>query len=135
MIARLSRPSRCVNTDTIIAEVARQAFEEIPNIVDLFDEHDNLRPLHTLTLEQQRSIAGLDVVKRNLVAGDKETDVVQKIRLWNIRAERTKAQELLAKLLKLVNNEPPGAPQVPMFAISVSAGLVAESLAPAPTPD
>jgi hypothetical protein len=101
-----------------MGEVAHQAFEEIPNIVDLFDEHDNLRPLHTLTLEQQRSIAGLDVVKRNLVAGDKKTDVVHKIRLWNIRAERTKAQELLAKLLKLVNNEPPGAPQVPMFAIS-----------------
>lgn len=107
-----------LEADAVMGEVARQAFEEIPNIVDLFDERNNLRPLHTLTLEQQRSIAGLDVVKRNLVAGDKKTDVVHKIRLWNIRAERTKAQELLAKLLKLVNNEPPGAPQVPMFAIS-----------------
>ncbi len=118
-----------LEADRVLGEVARQAFEDIPNIVDLFDEHDNLRPLHTLTLEQQRSIAGLDVVKRNLAAGDQKTDVVHKIRLWNIRAERTKAQELLAKLLKLVNNEPPGAPQVSMF-------LVAElpSMSPHPTP-
>ncbi len=49
-----------LEADRVLGEVARQAFEDIPNIVDLFDEHDNLRPLHTLTLEQQRSIAGLE---------------------------------------------------------------------------
>jgi hypothetical protein len=127
MIARLSRPSRCVNTDTIIAEVARQAFEEIPNIVDLFDEHDNLRPLHTLTLEQQRSIAGLDVVKRNLVAGDKKTDMVQKIhrddmlsRPWSLRLghDREHVRDRVARHTRCEKRPPRRVPRSPDLAES-----------------
>ncbi len=115
-----------LEADRVMGEVARQAFEDIPDIGDLFDAVGHLRPLQDLTVEQRRAIGSVEVVQKNLAAGDQKTDVV-KIRLWNIRAERTKAQELLAKLLKLVNNEPPGAPQVSMF-------LVAElpSLSPNP---
>jgi hypothetical protein len=117
-----------LEAETFALEVARQAFEELPDIGDFLDEHGNLRPLKDLTIEQRRSIASIEVVKKNLAAGDGKTDTVVKLKQWNIRAERTKSQELLARVMKWVNNEPAAAPQVSIFAIAAL-----PALSPAPT--
>lgn len=53
------------------------------DIRKLFDEHGNLRPIHTLTEEEASYIDGLDVVKRNVTAGDGLTDTVLKLKLAN----------------------------------------------------
>jgi hypothetical protein len=47
------------------------------------DEHGNLKPVHTLTREQAWPIVGIDVVKRNLTAGDGQADQVIKINLMD----------------------------------------------------
>lgn len=49
----------------------------------LFDSDGNLRPIHTLSEEEASYIDGLDVVKRNVTAGDGQTDTVLKLKLAN----------------------------------------------------
>lgn len=116
-----------IEAERVIGEIARQAFEDIPDIGDLFDADGNLKPLGELTIEQRRSIASLEVVKKNLAAGDGKTDTVVKLKQWNIRAERMKALELLAKVQKLVNNEPPPQQQVAIFQINCLPALSPEA--------
>ena len=102
-----------IEVDRVMGEVARQAFEDIPDPADLVDpKTGNYRPLHELTPEQRRCIASVEVMKRNLTAGDGQVYTVLKIKYWNIRAERIKALELLAKIMRMVNNVPTEAQQV-----------------------
>ena len=49
----------------------------------LFDDKGNLRPIHELTEEEASYIDGIDVVKRNLTAGDGATDTILKLKLAN----------------------------------------------------
>ena len=53
------------------------------DIRKLFDEHGNLRPIHTLTEEEASYIDGIDVVKRNVTSGDGQMDTVLKLKLAN----------------------------------------------------
>ena len=68
----------------VLEELRRLSFSDLRA---LFDEHGNLRPVHTLSHEQAACIASLEVVKKNLTAGDGQTDAVIKLRAWDkIRA-------------------------------------------------
>jgi phage terminase small subunit len=70
------------------------------NVKTLFDERGNLKPITELTLEQAASIASVEVVKKNLAAGDGQMDTVLKIRLW----DKPRALEMLAKHFALLTD-------------------------------
>jgi phage terminase small subunit len=71
------------------------------NIADAFDVQGNLLPIHKMTREQAASIASFEVIKKNAEAGDGQTDVVHKIRVW----DRVKTLEILAKYLGLLKDK------------------------------
>src|SRR5262245_37358553 len=51
------------------------------DIRELYDEHGNFKPISSLTYEQQLLIAGFDIVKRNITAGDGKVDTILKVKL------------------------------------------------------
>ena len=48
-----------------------------------YDEHGNLRPIHSLPDDLAACIASIEVVKRNMASGDDTTERIYKIRLWS----------------------------------------------------
>lgn len=66
------------------------AFQDIRQ---LFDEHGDLRPLHTLPDDAAVLVAGLEVIIKNAAAGDGVTDRIHKIKV----VDQVKPLELLAK--------------------------------------
>lgn len=74
----------------VLEELRRLSFSDVRG---LFDELGNLRPLHTLTDEQAAAIASVEIVKKNLAAGDGQTDTVHKLKVW----DKTRSLEMLAK--------------------------------------
>jgi len=86
----------------------------------LFDEHGRLKPIHTLPIEVRRAIESVEVVRRNLTAGDGVQEFVHKVKL----VSKSKMQELLAKHTGLVDGEPlQKAPAVPAFIFTDTAGI------------
>jgi phage terminase small subunit len=79
----------------VLEEIRRLSFSDMRA---LFDEHGNLRPIQTLTAEQASCIASLEVVKKNLTAGDGQVDTVVKLKVW----DKTKSLEMLAKHFALL---------------------------------
>nr|PZN74803.1 MAG: terminase small subunit [Pseudomonadota bacterium] len=67
----------------------------------LFDERGNLKPIHELTEEEASYIAGIEVVKRNLTAGDASTDTILKVKL----EDRGKYVEMAAKHFGLLEDK------------------------------
>lgn len=63
-----------------LEEARRIAFG---NAQDFFDTDGNLIPIHKLTREQASSIASVEVVKKNLQAGDGHTDTIHKLKTWD----------------------------------------------------
>lgn len=63
------------------------------DIRDLFDDTGNIKPIHLLTEIQATQIAGFEVVKRNMTAGDGHIDQVIKVKL----VDRAKYVEMAAK--------------------------------------
>jgi phage terminase small subunit len=51
----------------------------------LFSDQGSLIPLHELSKEDATMIAGVEVVKRNLTAGDDQTDTIIKVKLQDQR--------------------------------------------------
>jgi phage terminase small subunit len=51
------------------------------DIRQLFDDQGNLIPIHQLSAEAASMIAGFEIIKRNITAGDDHVDVLHKIRL------------------------------------------------------
>lgn len=101
-IAQAARAERTdIQQDRVLRVAAELLFVPLPNIGDLFDEQDNLRPLHTLTRAQTSMISAIEIVKKNLAAGDGHTDLVHKLKLWDVRADKTKALELVMRHLGL----------------------------------
>ena len=74
----------------ILEEMRRLALSDVRG---LFDQDGNLRPIHTLTPEQAAAIASLEVVKKNVAAGDGHVDTIHKVKVW----DKTRALEMLAK--------------------------------------
>lgn len=79
-----------LSADRVLEEMRRLSFS---NVRDLFDADGNLIPIHKLTREQASCIASVEVVKKNLAAGDGQTDVVHKIKVW----DKTRSLEQLGK--------------------------------------
>jgi len=63
----------------VLSEVMALGFLDVG---ELFDEHGKLRPMRELPKEVRKAIASLEVVKRNLTAGDDKQDEIIKLRLW-----------------------------------------------------
>lgn len=74
----------------VLEEIRRLSFSDLRG---MFDAQGNLRPIHTLTAEQAACIGSLEVVKKNITAGDGEVDTVIKIKTW----DKTRSLEMLAK--------------------------------------
>lgn len=81
----------------VIDELALHSFA---NVQDLFDAQGNLRPIHELTREQAASIASFEIVKKNMTAGDGQTDTVAKVKV----IDKTKTIEMLAKHFALLTD-------------------------------
>lgn len=80
-----------------LEEMRRVAFS---NVQDLFDEHGDLRPLHTLTREQAACIGSLEIVMKNATAGDGKIDRVLKLKVW----DKPRVLEMLGKHFRLLTD-------------------------------
>jgi phage terminase small subunit len=74
----------------VLEELRRLAFFDIR---DIFDAAGNLRPIRQLEPHVAAGLASVEVVKRNLTAGDGETDDVIKVRTH----DKTRNLEMLCK--------------------------------------
>jgi len=74
----------------VLEELRRLGFSDVKR---LFDESGNLRPVHTLPDEDSAAISSVEVVKKNLAAGDGKTDTVHKLKVW----DKPRSLEVLAK--------------------------------------
>lgn len=81
-----------------LEEMRRLAFSDIRK---LFDASGNLRPIHELDDETAACLASLEVVKKNLAAGDGKTDTVHKLKVW----DKTRSLEMLAKHFGLLEDK------------------------------
>jgi phage terminase small subunit len=95
--ARLLRKAR-VTAEDVIDELAKLAMAD-PRA--LFDADGNVKPLTEWTQADAACVASVDVVKRNVTAGDGKMDMVYRIRMW----DKPKALELLAKHFKLLTEK------------------------------
>lgn len=80
---------------------ARLALLGFQDIRALFDEHGNLRPLHTLSDDAAAMIAGVEVIIKNAAAGDGITDRVHKVKV----VDPVKPLEMLAKHFGLLTEK------------------------------
>lgn len=74
----------------VLEELRRLSFSDVRR---LFDDDGNLKALHTLTDDESACIASVEIVKKNLAAGDGQTDTVHKLKVW----DKTRSLEMLAK--------------------------------------
>lgn len=87
-----------LTAERVLEEIRRLSFSDLR---ELFDETGNLRPIHTLTQAQAACIASLEVVKKNLTAGDGQMDTVIKLKVW----DKTRSLEMLAKHFALLTEK------------------------------
>ena len=80
---------------SILKELARVAMSDPRR---LFDDEGNVKPINTWSADDAACIAQVDIVKRNVYAGDGKMDEILKIRLW----DKPKTLEILAKHLGLL---------------------------------
>ena len=79
----------------VLEELRRIAFTDVRGF---FDVRGNLIPLRDLTAEQGSQLASFEVIIKNAFAGDRLTDTVHKIKLW----DKVHSLELLAKHFRLL---------------------------------
>ncbi len=85
-----------LTADRVLEEMRRVAFV---NLQDFFHETGALKGMHELTREQAACVAALEVVIKNVAAGDGQTDLVHKLKLW----DKLKSLEMLGKHFKLLD--------------------------------
>lgn len=100
---RLARAE--LSADRVLEEYRRVAFSDLRR---LFDESGNLKPIHELNDDEAACLASLEVVKKNLEAGDHKTDTVHKLRLW----DKLKALDSLAQHFDLLTGSQPNLTQI-----------------------
>lgn len=81
-----------------LEEVRRIAFS---NIKALFDAAGNLKDMNVLTEEEAACIASVEVIKKNITAGDGKMDMVHKIRLW----DKPKSLDLACRHFALLTDQ------------------------------
>lgn len=84
-----------ISSVRILEEMRRLALSDLRQ---LFDASGNLRPIHELPDDVASTLSSVEVVKKNLAAGDGQTDTVHKLKTW----DKPKALEMLAKHLGLL---------------------------------
>lgn len=82
----------------VLEEMRRLAFV---SVADLFDTDGNLLPIHKLPREVASAVASVEVVKKNLAAGDGQTDTVHKLKTW----DKPKALDMLGKHFGLLTEQ------------------------------
>lgn len=84
--------------ERVLQEYGKIAFSDVRA---LFDEHGNMLPIRELPDDVAASIAGVEVNKRNLTAGDGQVDLVLKVRRW----DKVKALDSLANYHGLLKGQ------------------------------
>jgi phage terminase small subunit len=102
-----------ITAERVLLEVARLAFSDISNYFN--PETGALRRMKDLPADHRAAVASVEVVRRNLTAGDGATEWVHKIKLW----DKPKSLEFLLKNLNLLSDERERdeRPMVPTFAL------------------
>lgn len=80
-----------VELERLVLEAMRIALVDIG---DAFDAAGNLLSITAMPEHVRRAIAGVDVVIKNVAAGDGATDTIHKVKFW----DKGRALELAAKL-------------------------------------
>jgi phage terminase small subunit len=70
---------RVMTAEEVLEEQSRIGTSDIGA---LYDEHGNLRPIHTLSADVRRCIASTKTVIRNIAGGDGHTDTVVEVKFW-----------------------------------------------------
>lgn len=70
------------------------------DVREMFDAHGAIKPITELSIEAASMVAGFEVLKRNLTAGDGKVDEVIKIKL----VDRARYVEMAAKHHKLLTD-------------------------------
>jgi hypothetical protein len=84
-----------IDPDRALREVASLAYS---NVQELFDANGNLTPINQWPPHLAAAIASVEVVKKNIAAGDGMVDTIHKVRLW----DKPKNLEMLFKHLGLL---------------------------------
>ena len=84
-----------IDPDRALREAARLAYSDVR---ELFDEQGRLKPIKDLPDHIAAAVGSIEVLKRNLTAGDDQQEDVVKIRLW----DKPKNLEMLFKHLGLL---------------------------------
>lgn len=87
-----------IDPDRVFREMSRIAFADTSQI---FDERGNVKPIKDWPAGLRRALAGVEVVKRNLTAGDGEIDQVLKVKFW----DKPKVLEQMAKVLQMFEEQ------------------------------
>lgn len=89
-----------LSAERVLEEYARVAYSDVR---DLFDDAGNMLPIKQLPAHVAASIAGVEVNKRNLTAGDGQIDTVLKVKRW----DKVKALDSLAQYFGLLKGTGP----------------------------
>lgn len=84
-----------LTAERVLEEMRRLAFSDVRC---LFDDKGNLKPIKDLTPEESACIASIEVVIKNVAAGDGQTDTVHKVKTW----DKTRTLEMLGKHFALL---------------------------------
>ena len=95
--AAAQRLADLIDPDRALREAARLAYSDIR---ELFDMQGNLRPITDWPPELAAAVGSVDLVKRNVAAGDGQTDSVLKVKLW----DKPRNLELLFRHLGLLED-------------------------------
>lgn len=93
--AAAERLADLIDPDRALREAARLAYSDIR---ELFDDKGNMLPVKQWPDHLAAAIASIEVVKKNLAAGDDKVDDVIKVRVW----DKPKNLEMLFKHLGLL---------------------------------
>lgn len=105
-----------VDAVNVIRKAASMYFEAVPNLKDFFDG-GNLRSMKDISRTEAAGLHAVEIVKRNLTAGDGKTDLVLKVKVLDLRQVQAKLAELLFRHLGLLEKPVDERPNVPAFAL------------------
>lgn len=94
-LAQLERAE--LSAARVLEELRRVAFVDVRTF---FDEFNNIKPMSELGEDQGSAMSAMEVVIKNVDAGDGHTDTVHKFKLW----DKVRALESLAKHFGLLED-------------------------------
>lgn len=84
-----------LSAQRVLEELGRLAFADVRG---LFDDKGNLKAIKDLSDDQAASVASVEVIHRNLTAGDDMVDTIYKLKTW----DKPRSLEMLAKHFALL---------------------------------